>query len=101
MDKQEILAKNKRDGLDEREQSVYSKSFGIGALVMSVLCLAFSIYKACHGERFYEFCTIVLAYLSTTFFYQYKDLKKTAHLIGGIATCIGAVVCIVAFLVTG
>ncbi len=39
MNKQEILAKNKKDGLDEREQTVYSRSFGFGAVVVAVLLL--------------------------------------------------------------
>ena len=55
MNKQEILAKNKKDGLDEREQTVYSRSFGFGAVVVAVLCLAFSVYRAFHGEKFFEF----------------------------------------------
>ena len=54
MNKQEILAKNKKDGLDEREQTVYSRSFGFGAVVVAVLCLAFSVYRAFHGEKFFE-----------------------------------------------
>lgn len=99
MNKQEILAKNKRDGLDEREQTVYNHSFGFGAIVVAVLCLVFSVYKAFHGEKFFEFGAIMTAYLSTTFFYQYKNLKRVPYLISGIISCVIAVVCTVAFVV--
>lgn len=99
MNKQEILAKNKKDGLDEREQTVYSRSFGFGAVVVAVLCLAFSVYRAFHGENFFEFGAIITAYLSTTFFYQYKDLRKTKYLIAAVATFVIAVACIIAFVV--
>lgn len=99
MNKQEILEKNKRDGLDEREQTVYSRSFGFGAVVVAILCLVFSIYRAFHGEKFFEFGAIMTAYLSTTFFYQYKNLRKVTYLISGIVTCVVAVACTVAFVV--
>lgn len=99
MNKQEILAKNKHDGLDEREQTVYSRSFGFGAVVVAILCLVFSVYKAFHGEKFFEFGAIMTAYLSTTFFYQYRDLRKTGYLVAGIITCIIAVACIISFVV--
>ena len=98
MNKQEILAKNKKDGLDEREQTVYSRSFGFGAVVVAVLCLVFSVYRAFHGEKFFEFGAIMTAYLST-FFYQYKDLRKTKYLIAAVATFVIAVACIIAFVV--
>ena len=48
MDKKEILAKNKkqnRNALDEREQKIYNTSFGIGAVIVGVLCVIFSIYR--------------------------------------------------------
>lgn len=99
MNKQEILAKNKKDGLDEREQTIYSRSFGFGAVVVAVLCLVFSVYRAFHGEKFFEFGAIMTAYLSTTFFYQYKDLRKTKYLIAAVATFVIAVACIIAFVV--
>ena len=72
-------------------------SFGLGAVVVGVLCLIFSIYRFVHREPFYEFVTIITAYLSTTFFYQYKNLKKILYLIAGIITCLAAVFCAVVF----
>ena len=100
MDKKEILAKNKRKAkntLDEREQRIYNASFGLGAVVVGVLCLVFSIYKALHRKMFYEDVAIITAYLCTTFFYQYKNLKKPGYLIFGIATGIIAFVCVMLF----
>ncbi len=100
MDKKEILDKNKRktrNTLDEREQKIYNASFGMGAVVVGVLCLAFSIYKALHYEMFYEYVSIITAYLCTTFLYQYKNLKKPGYLIAGIATGIIAFAGIILF----
>lgn len=100
MDKKEILAKNKRqnrNSLDEREQRVYNTSFGLGAVVVGVLCLAFSIYKALHYQTFYEFVAIITAYLCTTFIYQHIQLKRTHYLIAGIVTGIVAMITAVLF----
>lgn len=93
MDKKEILEKNKHSGLDEREQRIYNTSFGLGAVVVGILCLVFSIYNAFHGQKFYEFVAIITAYLCTTFLYQYKNLRKPLYLISGIITGIVAIVC--------
>ncbi|GEM_PF-523666 len=101
MDKKEILEKNKekkRNSLDEREQRVYNTSFGIGAIVVGVLCLLFSVYRAVQHYTFYEFVAIITAYLCTTFLYQYKNIKKPIYLIAGIGTGLAAVSCAVLFL---
>ena len=100
MDKKEILEKNKeknRNGLDEREQRVYNFSFGIGAVIVGILCLVFSVYKALNREPFYEYVAIITAYLCTTFVYQFKNLKRLRYLISGLVTGIAAVICIVLF----
>lgn len=97
MNKDEILAKNKRSGLDEREQRVYNRSFGVGAVVVCVLCFVFGIFKLLHQEKFYEFGAIMTAYLCTTFLYQYKNLKKPIYLIAGVLTGLGAILLTVLF----
>ena len=73
MDKKEILAKNKalnRKSLDEREQRVYRSSFGFGAVVVGILCLLFSIFRAFQHNTFYEYFSIITADLCTTCLYQ-------------------------------
>ncbi len=100
MDKNEILEKNKeknRNGLDEREQRIYNFSFGIGAVVVGILCLIFSVYKALNREPFYDYVAMITAYLCTTFMYQFKNLKKLRYLMAGAVTGIAAVVCIILF----
>lgn len=100
MDKKEILEKNKeknRNTLDEREQRVYNFSFGLGAVIVGILCLVFSVYKALHFEPFYEYVAIITAYLCTTFLYQFRNLKRFPYLIAGIVTGAAAVGCTVMF----
>ena len=100
MDKKEILEQNKKknqNGLDEREQKIYNVSFGLGAVVVGILCLVFSVFKAFHREMFYEYVTIITTYLSTTFLYQYKNLKRPGYLIAGIGTGIAAVLSAILF----
>lgn len=97
MDKKEILEKNKRTGLDEREQRVYNRSFGFGAVVVCLLCVVFALFKAFHYERFYEFGAIMTAYLCTAFLYQFKNLKKAPYLIAGICTGLATIILVVMF----
>ena len=101
MDKKEILERNKessRKSLDEREQTVYNNSFGVGAIVVGVLCLIFSVFKAVHKEPFYELVSIITAYLCTTFIYQYRKLCKPVYLAAGIATGVAALISAVMFI---
>lgn len=100
MDKKTILEKNKKQhgkNLDEREQSVYSSSFGMGAVVVGIFCLVFSVYKAVYFSPFYEFVAIMTAYLCTTFLYQFRKLRKPAYLAAGILTGTAALVCTILF----
>ena len=100
MDKKEILEQNKkkkRNTLDEREQKIYNFSFGLGAVAVGVLCLIFSVYRAVHFQAFYEFVSIITAYLCTTFIYQFKNIRKIPYLIAGIATGVAAFACAVLF----
>lgn len=83
MDKEEILARVKNQGIDEREQQVMSQSFGFGAIVVVILCFIFSIIKAIEGQRFHEFAIIIFAYLSASNFYQYKKIGEKKYLIVG------------------
>ena len=100
MDKKEILEQNKkknRKGLDEREQKIYNVSFGLGAVVVGILCLVFSVYRAIHFQPFYEFVAIITAYLCTTFFYQFKNIRGVHYLISGIVTALAAFGCMIMF----
>ena len=102
MDKEEILQKNKqksKNSLDEREQRVYNYSFGIGAVVVGILCLVFSIYRALNFQPFYEFVAIITAFLSTTFIYQFRSLRRIRYLAGGIAAGAASAACIIMFFV--
>ena len=90
MDKKEILAKNKalnRKSLDEREQRVYRSSFGFGAVVVGF-----------QHNTFYEYVTIITAYLCTTFLYQYKNIRKPLYLLAGIGSGLAALLCAALFL---
>lgn len=100
MNKDEILAKNKQDGLDERERVIYNKSFGIGAVVVGILCLVFSLYNLFNGKTFFEFIAIITAYLCTTLFYQFKKLKRIGYLIGAVICLVLAVGAAVGFMVS-
>lgn len=99
MNRDEILAKNKQEGLDEREKGIYNKSFGMGAVTVGVLCLTFSLYNLFNGKTFFEFITIITAYLCTTFFYQFKKIRRMGYLIGAILCLAIAVASAIGFMV--
>jgi hypothetical protein len=101
MKKDEILKKCRNNGMDEREQDIALHSFGIGGVAICILAFLFSIWKAIHGERFYEFGAIIFVYLSATNFYQYKNAKDKHYLTTGIFTAFATIVGIAIFLIQG
>lgn len=102
MNKEEILAKSKNEGLDEREQNIFLYSFGYGNIVTMLLCFVFTAINGIRGQGYNEFITIAFATLSATNFYQYKKLKyKKIFLISTIATGSIAILSFVMFIIKG
>ena len=101
MKKEDILSKAKYGGLDERETNIFLHSFGIGGIVVCILAVVFSIWKAIHGEQFFEFSAMVFGYLSATDFYKYKNIRNKRYLITCILSGILTIALVVMFFVRG
>jgi len=102
MNKDEILAKSKSEGLDEREQSVWLTSFGFGNIIALVLCFIFAVINGIRGESYMEFIIIVSASQSATDFYKYKRLKgQKSLLITGIVDGLVATAAFIVFIIKG
>ena len=84
----------------------YIESFFLSdAVIYSLLvifqhftCLLFSIFRAFQHNTFYEYVTIITAYLCTTFLYQYKNIRKPLYLLAGIGSGLAALLCAALFL---
>ncbi len=94
MDKETILEKSRKENvyLDEMQQSDLKNGFGLGGVVVAILCFVFGIIKALQGQHFFEFTVITFAYLSATALYSYTKTAKKKFLIQGIAEGITAVI---------
>lgn len=101
MNREEILAKSRKQGgdLDERVQYEMGHGFGVGGIAVAVLCILFSILRAVRGESFYEFGVILFGYIAASSAYNYVKTKNKVFLPQSIATAIvtivGLIVCIV------
>ena len=100
MNKEEIINKAQNEqGLDERERSVYGSSFGIGGVVMALLCVAFSAVAWIKGRPAYEFGVILFGYQAATQFHQYAKIKRRTYLIGAIACLVAALGGVAGYLI--
>lgn len=99
MKKEDLLEKSRKENEqgDEREEQVALFSFGYGAIVVTLLCIVFSIIKAVQGERFYEFGAIIFGYLSACGFYRFLKTKNKKALFSAVVTMVAAVGAVVAF----
>lgn len=97
MNKEEILARSKKLGIDEREAMIEGDSFGYGLITVLALVLIFGGWNLIHGVRSWELITIFTGYLATTGFYKYKKSHSTRFLLGGILGTLTAIGAAIAF----
>ena len=92
MDREEILkrAQSRSGGLDEREQQMLGASFGFGAVLMMLLCVALAAASLLRGGGAYDYAAIAFAYLAGAQAHQYWKTRWTPAL-GAAAVC--ALVC--------
>ena len=78
MDRDEILKKAQagKTGMDEREQSVLGVSFGFGAILMALLCVALTIARLANGQDAYDYMAIVFLYLAGTELHLYWRTRR-------------------------
>ena len=83
MDRDEILKKAQAGnaGMDEREQQALGVSFGFGAVLMVLLCVALTVWRLVSGQDAYDYVAIVFLYLAGTELHLYgKTRRKSAAL---------------------
>lgn len=68
MDRDEILKKAQagKNGMDEREQRVLGLSFGIGGILVALLCVVLTTLRLKNGQDAYDYMAIVFLYLAGT-----------------------------------
>ena len=75
MDRDEILKKAQAGaiGMDEREQQVLGLSFGIGGILMVLLCVILAIIRLVNGQDAYDYTAIVFLYLAGAELHLYLE----------------------------
>lgn len=87
MDKEEILAKSREENrrMDEREQQELGNSFGIGGIVVLVLCGLFTVVEVIRGgRRPFQYIAIALGFFSGLLWNNYIVTRKKKYLFGAI-----------------
>lgn len=101
MKKEDILAKSKSQGLDEREQMIEGDSFSYGLIAVLSLVLIFGVWKLIHGVKSYELISIFTGYIAASSFYKYKKLVSKKFLAAGILGMLATIASAVAFFIAG
>ena len=78
MNREEILKKAQagKIGMDEREQQVLGLSFGIGGILMALLCVILAILRLVNGQDAYDYASIVFLYLAGTELHLYWKTRR-------------------------
>ena len=85
MDRDEILKKAQAGaiGMDEREQQVLGLSFGIGGILMVLLCVILAIIRLVNGQDAYDYTAIVFLYLAGAELHLYWRTRRRGLASGG------------------
>ena len=78
MARDEILKKAQAGaiGMDEREQQVLGLSFGIGGILMVLLCVILAIIRLVNGQDAYDYTAIVFLYLAGVELHLYWRTRR-------------------------
>ena len=78
IDRDEILKKAQAGaiGMDEREQQVLGLSFGIGGILMVLLCVILAIIRLVNGQDAYDYTAIVFLYLAGAELHLYWRTRR-------------------------
>ncbi len=101
MNREDILAKSKRAGVDERVAGIEIKAISFGGLAATVLIGLFIVANSLKGQRSSDLLSILLIYWSAQYFYKYKQLERKLFLVLGCITAIGFVACVVSYILWG
>ena len=78
MNRDEILKKAQagKIGMDEREQQVLGLSFGIGGILMVLLCIVLTVLRLVNGQDAYDYVAIVFLYLAGTELHLFWETRR-------------------------
>ena len=78
MDRNDILkrAQAGKNGMDEREQQVLGLSFGIGGILVALLCIVLTVLRLVNGQDAYDYVAIVFLYLAGTELHLYWKTRR-------------------------
>ena len=100
MDKEEILAKSRKENKnnDERELQVKDKSIAFSYIAMTVMAAVFTAIRAGQGLPMMDLCATVCGSVCAGMAYRFFKTKKTEHLVLVLITFIVMIVAIMGFI---
>ncbi len=99
MDKEEILAKSRKESKDEGIEYAKNKGRGIGLMAMSAMFIALIIYNLVKGLNNYAIFALFWIYLGFESYGRYRFTKGKAELIGAAAGIITGVAFFILYII--
>jgi|SRR3712207_4191654 len=84
MNKEEVLKRSRKSGIDEMQKDIEKVSNVYGLKIILLLAIIFLIYKKLHNIPYADMTAIIFAQISVAGFYKYSKLKDKLFLIAGV-----------------
>jgi hypothetical protein len=98
MNKEEILARSRRENKDEREIMVRDQSMRWTLITMAVLAVIFAFIRDSRGQTVMDLSVVVCGSCSATFIYRFIKTKRRDCLILGILSIAVAIFALIRFI---
>lgn len=95
MNKEEVLAKSRKEKIDEGFVEAENRGRKIGYVVFSFISIFLIIFNFINGRKNYEIIALIFAFLGAESYSKYSFTKQKTFLISSLAGIIVAVTFIV------
>lgn len=85
MKREQILARSRQQGPDEREQQIYLDAYNFSGSVCVVLCILLTVGSILRSESFYPYSILVFSAIASSCLYRFVRLRKASFLGWGLA----------------
>lgn len=85
MKREQILARSRQQGMDEREQKICLDAYHFSGAVCVGLCILLTVGSILRSESFYPYSVLVFSSIAAFYLYRFVRLRKASFLAWGLA----------------
>ena len=91
MNKEEVLARSRKEGIDEGVVEAENRGRKWGYVIFSIVCIFVIIFNFINGQKNYEIMAVIFAFTGAEAYAKYSFTKQKVFLVSTIAGAVAAI----------